>query len=195
MKKRFLLLGCAVAALAIAGAAQAKGPSEAKVTGPGLKKTIVLKGAEDNMNAPLTQFADAAGFFPEAYGQIPDSTTRDRPSGALGPKYRVVYRVPGPYGHAGTVRQDVYPYAKDGPVTYMKPGTKVFSGMKTHGGWYSATEDVRAILNARGLPAKAPKIASHSTLSSWAPPSLIGVLALVGVAFAVVLRRRRPDTP
>jgi hypothetical protein len=195
MKKRFLLVaGVAAVGLTAAGAAQAKGPDQAKVSGPGLKKTVILKGAEDNMDEPLTRFAGAAGFFPQAYGQIPDTTTRSRPNGKLGPKYTVVYRVPGPDSGPATLRQYVYPYAKPDPVTYMKPGQKFFNGMETHGGWYVSTADVQEVLGARGLPAKAPKVASHFKLSSWGPPSLVATLALLGVGIALILRRRRPDT-
>ena len=53
-----LLLVLAVAALAFPVAAVAKGPSEAKITGPGLAKAITITGPEEE-GSPLMDFAEA----------------------------------------------------------------------------------------------------------------------------------------
>jgi hypothetical protein len=69
MKRLLFLL--AVAALALPATALAKGPSQARITGPGLTKAIVIAGAEAE-GTPIMDLADAAGFFPAAFGQEPD---------------------------------------------------------------------------------------------------------------------------
>ena len=61
------------------------------------------------------------------FGQTPDPTFRLRPKGALGPRYTVVYVVPGPNNIESRVIQFVYPYAKPVALTYMRPG-QVFWG-------------------------------------------------------------------
>ena len=72
---------------------------------------------------PLGALVDLGGFFPQMYGQTPDPTLRAQPKGTLGPRYKVVYVVPGPNGIQSRVVQYVYPYAKPVPLTYMKPAS------------------------------------------------------------------------
>ena len=59
------------------------------------------------------------------------------------------------------IRQDVYPYANGGAVTYMKPGQSIFD-MTTHGGWYRDPALKRTLVSS-GLPAKAPSASSDGT--------------------------------
>ena len=108
MKRLLLLL--AVAALVLPAAAFAKGPDEATITGPGLAKAITITGPEE-AGSPLMSFAEAAGFFPAAFGQEPNPMLPDRPKGDLGPKYRIDYNVPGGEGGSFSISQDLYPYA------------------------------------------------------------------------------------
>jgi hypothetical protein len=82
--KRLLFL-FAVCALALPATALAKGPSEATITGPGLSKAIKITGPESD-GSPMMNLAEAAGFFPAAFGQTPDPLTYTRPKGNLGPK-------------------------------------------------------------------------------------------------------------
>ena len=60
--KRLLFL-IAVAALALPAAANAKGPSEATITGPGLGKAIKITGPESD-GSPMMNLAEVAGLFP-----------------------------------------------------------------------------------------------------------------------------------
>src|SRR5207302_3297681 len=117
MKRTLVVL---LAALVLPAVAAAKGPSKAEVSGPGLGKPLVVTGAEAT-GTPLMTLAESAGFFPAVYGQSPDPMVT-RPKGDLGPRYSVVYRVPGPNRTVSTIRQDLYPYAKPFPVSYMNPG-------------------------------------------------------------------------
>jgi hypothetical protein len=181
--KRFLFVLFAAALLA--PAALAKGPSEASITGPGLNKTITFKGMGDS--SKLTEYA---GFFPSAFGQSPDPMLQGRPAGKLGPKYTIRYVVPGPYSKTYRLRQDLYPYATAGAVTYLKPGQPLFDS-KTIGGWYPAGDTLKRMLVRAGLPKTAPRGSSGTNLALVAGIGIPGALALAGAAVLVARRRSR----
>ena len=90
------------------------------------------------------------------FGQSPDPTLAARPSHALGPRYKVVYVVPGPNNIESRVVQLIYPYAKPFALTYMKPGQSFWEGERAHGGWYRASPALKRMLVRAGLSAKAP---------------------------------------
>jgi hypothetical protein len=152
---RRLLVAAAVlaAALALPTLAAAKGPASASITGPGLDGSLRLSGGgEMGSGTTLGTLVDTGGFFPLLYGQSPDPTHRSRPAGALGPRFRIVYVVPGPNSIRSRVVQLAYPYASRGPVTYMKPGQSYWDGRKAHGGWFLASAELRKMLVRAGLP-------------------------------------------
>ncbi len=187
--RRFLLLATAgaLAALVATAPAAAKGPSTASLTGPGLDHAIPVNGeGESGPGTPLGSLVELGGFFPQMFQQFPDSTTRTRPTGDLGPSTASMYRVPGP-GGISTVVQDVYPYAKT-PVTYMRPDERFWGGNRTHGGWFVAGPGLKVTLVAAGLPESPPPPASGGSFP-WAWLAA-GVLAVV-VLLALVLSRRR----
>jgi len=187
--RRFLLLATAgaLAALVATSSAAAKGPSTASLTGPGLDHAVPVKGeGESGPGTPLGSLVQLGGFFPQVFQQFPDSTIRTRPSGNLGPRYRMVYRVPGPNG-ISTVVQAVYPYAKT-PVTYMRPNQHFWGSNRTHGGWFVAGPGLKAALVAAGLPESPPPAVSGGSFP-WAW-TVAGVLAVV-VLLALALSRRR----
>jgi hypothetical protein len=181
--KRFLLAALAGAALLIPATAAAKEPSEASISGPGFSKTLKMQSGDFD-NSALGHVTMLSGFFPAAVGQVPSPMLPGRPTGNLGPRYRIVWTVPIP-GHTHRIQQDVYPYARGGAVTYMKPGQPIFE-MRTRGGWYAAY-GLKQTLMRLGLPARAPQ--SSASSASLALLGIPGVLALAGIAFA--LRRRR----
>ena len=193
---RLLILAVAVGAFALAAPALAKGPVEADVSGPGIKGGVIhlnSGGGDPGAGTPLGSLAEDGGFYPAAYGQIPDPMMKQRPRGELGPKYSVEYRVPGPNGHAARIHQDLYPYADIGPVTYMKPGQAFVNGMKTHGGWYVGVFALKSQLVHAGLPANAPSAGSGDGWApSWSMLTGLGALALLLLATAFVAIRRRP---
>jgi hypothetical protein len=187
--RRFLLLATAgaLAALVATTPAAAKGPSTASLTGPGLDHAIPIKGeGESGPGTPLGSLVELGGFFPQVFQQFPDPTTRTRPTGDLGPRYRIEYRVPGPNANGSKLVQDVYPYAKT-PVTYMSPGLRFWDVNRTHGGWFAAGSGLKATLVAAGLPASPPTASGGSFPWSWLA---VGVLAVV-VLLALGLNRRR----
>ena len=185
-----LLFLLAVAGLALPATALAKGPSEARITGPGIGKAITISGTESD-GSPIMNLADAAGFFPAAFGQDPNPMIA-RPKGDLGPKYEITYKVPGGNNSDFTIRQDVYPYAaRPYGLTYTKPGQPIF-GMQAKGGWWS-DQRLKGVLVAAGLPKTAPATkAKTSSSARFFSDGKIGafVLVLFGIGAAAVLTRR-----
>ena len=103
---------------------------------------------------PLGTLVDAGGFFAQMYGQTPDPTLKLRPAGTLGAHYRVTYVVPGPNGIRSRVVQDVYPFAKPVPLTYMRPGQHYWGNRLAHGGWFRSSAALRQALVHAGLPVR-----------------------------------------
>ncbi len=200
MKRTLLIL--AIAALALPATALAKGPSAASVTGPGLGKPIKITGTEDT-GSPMMNFAEQAGFFPAVFGQTPDPMLPDRPKGDLGPRYTIDYTVPASDTQANHIRQELYPYARPSPITYMAPGQEIFDST-TRGGWFQADPQLTKNLVVDGLPARPPATAaaaprhssSNSSFFSTGMLSWFGAVAVVLAAAtgAVLYRRvhRRP---
>jgi len=183
-----------VAALAATGAAQAKGPSGATVTGPGLATPLVVRGSgEDGGSSSLGRLTEDAGFFPAAFGQSPDPMLPARPTGPLGPRYTITYTVPGP-GRPTMITQDLYPYAGNDAITYMRPGQKFFSVERTRGGWYAAY-GLRSLLVRAGLPSRPPVSANPGSsvghTYTWVF-GLAGAVVLAVLAAGVTVARRRP---
>jgi hypothetical protein len=185
-----LLFVLTIAVLALPATALAKGPSEAKITGPGLATAIKVSG-EETEGSPVMDLADAAGFFPGAFDQTPSPMTASAPKGNLGPRYSIEYTVPGPDGGTQTIRQDGYPYATPYSVTYMKPGQAIFD-MKTHGGWFTDSR-LKEILVSHGLPKSATAAAGTSSSAGFFSTGKLGALVLVLLILggAFVLMRRR----
>ena len=194
--KRLLVLA-ALSALVLPTAALAKGPDEAKITGPGLAKAIVISGPEEEGSAMMT-FADAAGFFPATFGQTPNTMLPGRPKGDLGPRYTIEYNVPGGDGESWTLKQDLYPYALPAAVTYMKAGQEIFD-MTSLGGWWSdaTLKDQLVTLGLPNTAAAAEASTASSSSAGFFSTGRLGVLVLVllvlGGATLVMRRRFRGD--
>ena len=173
----FVLLAAAV----LAPAALAKGPSAASITGPGLDHAVAVKGTEaSGLLGDLTQYS---GFFPASFGQEPSPLLARRP-GNLGPRYTIHYLVPG--GAIFHLTQDVYPYARGGAVTYMKPGQLIF-GMHSRGGWYRGGAVLKQTLVRAGLPRTAPHSSGSSALLLGI--GIPGAVLLTVAAVVVAIRR------
>jgi hypothetical protein len=191
MRKALLLLA-AVGAVALPGSAYAKGASEASIEGPGLGKTIRISGNGETSGDRLGNLGQSAGFFPAVFGQSPDPMTDKEPAGTLGPRYRIVWTVPGPNGDS-KIRQDAYPYAQPQPVTYMKPGQVFWDGQHTRGGWYVGGSQLSSSLVAIGVPRSAPS-AGGFDWAKWTWLGLAGAaLVLVGGFVVTRGRRLRPE--
>lgn len=190
--KRIVLL-ISTLALAVAAPALAKGPSEATITGPALGEPITFSWTvgDPASGTPFGSLVEGTGFFAAAFGQTPEPMLASKPKGDLGPRYTIAYGGLGQYPDSA-IRQDLYPYAAGGPVTYMKPGQPLYD-RTTVGGWYRAPVSFKDTLVSIGLPESAPG-------GSRAGPRFdVGMDVWLAVAFAVLLAlatlvaiRRRP---
>lgn len=185
---RLTLAAAIAAALLLPAVAPAKEPSSASISGPGFEKTLRAPDREHFSGTPLAALTQESGFFPSAVGQSPNPMLPSRPTGSLGPRYTITWVVPGPPGNTvHRVRQDLYPYAPGGAVTYTKPGQPIFD-MTTIGGWYRGIT-LKETLVDLGLPARAPKASSGTNYALLAGIGIPGALVAAGAAYA--LRRRR----
>ncbi len=191
MRRNLVAAATLAAALALPSLAAAKGPESASISGPGLNRSLAVRGeGEGGTGTPLGSLVDLGGFFPQMYGQLPSPTLRIRPQGTLGPRYKVTYVVPGPNSIKSRVVQDAYPYARPVPLTYMKPGQKFWGSRRTLGGWFPASVDFKNLLVKAGLPAAAPTTGA----GFWSPGVTGGIASvLVLLALGAVTRpwRRR----
>jgi hypothetical protein len=148
-----VMVGAAV--LMTASPAQAKGADQVTITGPGISKPIVVGGnGEPGSAEGLGQLSDGSGLFVAMFGPSSSGAmtlTSVPPTGPLGPKYELVYRVPGANPTPDMLKQDVYPLAAGGPVTFTAAGQAVL-GTETTGGWYRASATFRPLLASLGVP-------------------------------------------
>lgn len=192
-------IGIAVALCALVLPAQAlsKGPTAATITGPGLAKPLKLGGGPNALRngEPMEVLMNHGGFFQVAWGSQPGRTLAEAPTRSLGPRYGVVYLVPGPYGKDDLVRQDLYPFARGGPLSYTPAGQPFFDTRRTRGGWFRARAELKTMLVGAGLPEQAPDGAPAAG-DDASPPvalfALVAALALAGIAGAAFRRRARP---
>jgi hypothetical protein len=181
-----------LAGLAVPATALAKGPSEGSVSGPGFSKTVkvLYDGGGGSAGDNLTQ---ESGFFPAAFGQSPDPMLHGKPAGPLGPRYTIAWKVPGGGGAMFRIRQDMYPYARGGAVTFTKPGQPIF-GMSARGGWYRNPELKRTLVSL-GLPASAPSDGSSFNYTLVVGLVAAGLLGAAALLFALRQRgQRSPST-
>jgi hypothetical protein len=181
--------------LALPSTALSKGPTKAIIAGPGMP-AIRISGAEGN-STPFWHFVEAAGFFEAAWG--PAQLPQTPPDGELGPRYTITWTVPS----SSRLHQQLYPYAKPYPVTYMPRRQRIY-GNAVEGGWFSGGRKLERALLRIGVPARPRVVSSTPSTSPPAPrspsgskapiPALaamsaaIAVLALAGAARS--LRRR-----
>ena len=185
----------AVAALAVIlllpGVAAAKGPSEASISGPGLDHAISIQGyGEGGGSSPLGILVEQSGFFAQVFEQTPNPTSSRRPSSRLGPRYDVTYTVPGGPNGDSTLHQDLYPYAANGPVSYVTPNQTFWVSQKTAGGWFRGDIQLKQMLVKAGMPARAPgQSAAHGGKLGVALGAGAGV-AVAAAGLALLYRRR-----
>jgi hypothetical protein len=209
------------AALTLAAPALAKGPSQARITGPGLVRAIVVSGhGEPGEPGRLASLALETGLFSVMFGAgagiggpVPAPLGTPPPQASLGPGYVVVYTVPGvaprPGQQFGQVRQDVYPRAAGGPVIYTPRGQHGFEGPLPVTGWLRGRPQLARTLAQLGVPpppgTQAAPQASHAAAAlpaaarhtgSRTPVWIIAPVAAIAAAAlagtALWLRRRRP---
>lgn len=181
----------ALASVAVAGPASAKVDiAEAKITGPGLEERLTIEspdtyglwetgiGTDGGLNETRADSVEELGLTPAD----------------LGPTYVVTYR----FG-IGRATQDLYPYAKGGPVTYTAPGQELgrrrntpdfLRNLRIVAGWYQSSHPAFfQYLVDQGLPETnpVPSVATREPGPDSAPrpqtvPGASIVVVLVGLA-------------
>ena len=207
------------AALWLATPALAKGPSQASITGPGLVRAVVVAGnGEPGELGPLAVLAEQTGLVNALFGadisvapQTPVPLRTPPPKASLGPRYTVIYVVPGvtpqPGEQFGRIRQDLYPSAAGGPVIYTPPGQDGFGQPLQVTGWLRASPQLTRTLTQLGVPVRPNRPASVRTRPPAAHPAAVHqpgsptlawfIAAAVAIAAAAVAglawrRRRKP---
>src|SRR6476469_4356665 len=227
MLRRLIAVAALAAGLSIAAAmtlatpAFAKGPSQASITGPGLGRPIVVSGnGEPGEQGRLASLAEQTGLFTVMFGAgasisgpAPARLHSPPPKATLGPRYTLVYTVPGvtprPGKQFGRVRQDLYPGAAGGPVIYTPPGQQGFGGPLTVTGWLRGRPQLTRTLAELGVPtaagtqaaqpirraAAAHPAAAHpaaARIPGWIISSAAVIVAAAFAGAVLWLRRRKP---
>jgi hypothetical protein len=202
------------AAITLATPALAKGPSQARISGPGLAHAIVVSGnGEPGQPGTLSTLAQQTRLFSVMFGPdvpMPSHLRTPPPTASLGPRYTIIYTVFGqftrPGEQFGQIRQDLYPRAVGGPVIFTPPRQP--GGPVPFFGWFRAGRHLPRTLAKLGIspPAatqaglQAP--AAHSVATQQAGSGAISWLIASGAAIAaaalagtvLLLRRRKPAT-
>jgi len=151
----FLFVAGLAMSLALAGAASAKGPIAATITGPGLVTPLRLSYMSTESRDTMGELTADGNFFHQAFTAFNGgSPSKVRPAGALGLRYLVVYKMPGPSGNS-YLRQSLYPFTKAGAVTFMAKGQRFWGSRRTRGGWSRGSQSLTDALVESGLPAPA----------------------------------------
>jgi hypothetical protein len=197
------LFGAAVAALVLAlstPAAAKVGIAEVRISGPGLGAggLVIYPPASEGMWDSGIDWAGGLDDTRAGSARELGLTAAD-----LGPRYVATYRLGAGTERAETVRQELYPYAKGGPVTYAPSGQRIAEGLPwgaaITAGWHQSSSEFFRYLVDKGLPESNPLIvadresaktvhAAGSTLWGWISLAL-AVLAAASVAIPPLRRR------
>lgn len=216
-----LAAGISIAAMTVATPALAKGPVQARITGPGLRHAVVVGGpGEPGQPAKLAVLAQQTNLFTALFGPgtglpAPTMLHARPPAATLGPRYEVIYTVPGvpPQGNEqfGRIRQDLYPDATGGPVIYTPPGQRGFGRTLPVSGWFRGTPQLLRTLAGLSITTRLVEQAAQRTRIAGAGHAAAahqagsgGLTWLIAPAVALVvglliatrlwLRRRKPAT-
>jgi hypothetical protein len=202
------------AAITLATPALAKGPSQARISGPGLAHAIVVSGnGEPGQPGRLGTLAVQTGLFIVLFGanagvlpQTPQQLRTPPPEASLGPRYTIIYTVPGvtprPGEQFGRIRQDLYPRAAGGLLVYTPRGQNGFGGLLSVTGWLRASPRLARTLAQLGIspPTGTPATAAHpvaaqqaeSPALQWLSASAAAIAAAALAGSVLLLRHRKP---
>jgi hypothetical protein len=200
-----------VALLVLPATAQAKGASKATLGGGGLPGPVTIGGdGEAGSGDLLARLAEQTGAYTAMYEDGGQQLDAAKPKGDLGPRYVVTYTIPSPAGGEDAVRQELYPFAVAGPVSFTTAGQRFMDNMQTKGGWFHSPETLTETLAAMGVRKQASSAAaSEAAIPAAAPPGtpadssdrsfvplLVGaaVVALALGGGGLLLYRRRSGT-
>lgn len=183
MRARVLFAGLvAISTAVIAGPASGKPAiAEASISGPELDGVIRIQTPDTDglWEAGIDMGggrADTRADSVEELGLTPAD---------LGPSYLVTYRFD--FSDA-LIRQDLYPYAKDGPVTYTPPGQKLAgrASLSITAGWYQSSLDFFDYLADHGLPETNPVAPIASDEGALDPTSGVQIVPWAGIVVVLV---------
>ena len=227
MLRRLIVLTALAAGMSIATAmtlatpALAKGPSQARITGPGLASAIVVSGdGEPGQQGRLATLAGQTSLFTVLFGAggsvpKPARLHTPPPKATLGPRYTIIYTVPGvtpqPGEEFGRIRQDLYPQAAGGPVIYTPPGQHGFGQPLQATGWLRGSTQLTRTLAHLGVPPRSgtqPAQQTHlppathpaaahqagSRTPGWLIASAAAIAAAALAGTMLRLRHRKPPT-
>lgn len=170
MKLRIVIAALLMTGMALMPAsASAKGVTQVRVSGPDLVQPINF-GAEGAGNV-----AQATGLYSAFFDTTPPSPDPRLLSEDLGKPYTATYTYAVPEQRTerqGIVRQELYPYAAGGAVTYTPAGQRLFNAT-SRGTWHRDAR-LASILIAAGLPAPAPAPSQAVSTAVDATPRLTG---------------------
>jgi hypothetical protein len=153
MNKRALIVIVVATAIVVTagGAAFAKGPESATLTGPGIDKPIELINKDPDF---VRQLLQQSGIW-----SGPALREPIEPAGYLGPAYTLTWINSGPpeaFIEERSIRQILYPYAENGPLinTPAQVGLVGWGGEVL--GWYEAPKGLIDTLVALGVPVPPP---------------------------------------
>ncbi len=208
MRRILVVFILAALLTSIPAAAHAKGATEATISGGG-PRGLPNGPVTLTVGPDLDRLATQAGMWALLFEDGPGANLQSAPTARRGPHYTISWAFPDSDGDYEVVRQSVWPYAVGGPVTHMASGQPVF-GVKTNGGWFRATDDLRVLLIALGLPDRPPPtsvpvaaspVHAVADASSEAEPlpdawpwAVVGAGLLLAVALAMLFVRSR-STP
>jgi hypothetical protein len=208
------------AAISLATPALAKGPSQASIAGPGLAHAIVVSGnGEPGEQGTLAVLGAQTGLFIALFGPdtgVPNQTSAPLrtppPKASLGPRYTVIYTVPGvtpqPGEQFGQIRQDLYPDAVGGPLIYTPPNQNGFGQPLQVSGWLRTSPQLTRTLAQLGVPLRpgtsaapqtsrpaAHRAAAHQTGAPALAFLIVGAVAIAAAALAGIALRRHDRRP
>lgn len=202
------------AAMTLAAPALAKGPSQARISGPGLAHALVVSGnGEPGEPGTLSTLTQQTRLFSVMFGPntpVPPHLRTPPPATSLGPRYTIIYTVFGqftrPGEESGQIRQDLYPRAVGGPVIFTPPRQP--GGPVPFSGWFRAGRHLPGTLAKLGIsppaatqaglqaPAAhpvAPQQAGSGAIA-WLIASAAAIAAAALAGTMLLLRRRKPAT-
>jgi len=182
-----------------AGGAAAKGPDQARVSGPGIDQPIAVRPHDSpSIGRRMASLIESSGIMDQLWCRSCHDLSSNQPTADLGPMYVVRYRVASLIGGPTRwVEQHAYPFAQPHPMTYVAPG-QLFWHQRTAGGWYEAGPKLRHLLVGLGAqmePASVPTRVNIDTLTVWPQWTLVAwaalsmVIAVLIVVGVVVLIR------
>jgi hypothetical protein len=209
MRARVLFAGVVVISTVVLGSpASAKvSIAEATITGPGISGEVRI-GRRHTMSLWEYGIGPIGGGSTDSRADSVEALGLS--SSDLGGRYQVTYRFDPQYRH-DPIRQDLYPYAEDGPVTYIPRQQKLTGLFGDHGllqvipGWHQSGSGFLSYLESHGLPetnaatsgaagdaAPGPS-PEHDTSPSTTIVAVLGGLTALLLA-TIVVRRRVPGS-